>query len=431
MAKLSILLDTRNKKAQTYPVVIRVSHKSKWKYIQTGFKVKLNEWNKDKSVIKKPFPNLVRANAKIQKTYALISEVLSDHNAVIKNISHDYLVNIINTKLEENDKNQSSVNLILGVDKLTTLKNYGENIVAHTRKTRTPKYANSIQEAINYLLKFHGNNKLLLTEIDIMFLENLEAYYRMNSQRGNSINGLGVHLRSIRKIINAAIKDKTTEVTMEHYPFGSHGYSIKKSSTAKRAIDLEEIEKIKNLTLEPHSPLWHHQNYFVFYFYMRGMNFIDLVFLRMNNIQNGRLVYRRRKTKRGENVKEFTIKINTEAQKILNYYTKDKKATDLIFPILEDHIDVKDDQELNYIYEYKRGNHNRRLKTIAKMLDIDVNLTSYVARHSFASAGLRKGLSKAEIGDMLGHTNYYTTETYLNGFEQETLDSAADKIFDF
>lgn len=429
MAKLGILLDTRNKKSDSHPVVIRLSHKSKWKYLPTGFKVKLNEWNKEKSLIKKPYPNSVRANAKIQKLYSIASDVLSDHNAVMKNLNLKEVITLVNTRFEENDGKSSSLNTIARISNKTTLDDYSKIIIDRVKKTRSMNYAKSIGEAVGLLLKFHGSNKLLLSEIDITFLRNLEAYYIANIQKGDSINGLGVYLRSIRMILNAAIADKSTELIKEDYPFGRYGYSIKRSATKKRAIDLDYIDKIKNYKLEEYSPLWHHQNYFLFSFYMRGMNFIDIAFLKMSAIQQGRLVYKRRKTKRGQNVKEFNIKINAAAYKILNYYVKDKSQGDLIFPIMADCIAIDDDEKLFKTYGERRSNHNRRLRSIAKALNIDVNLTSYVARHSFATAGLRNGATKAEIGDMLGHTNYYTTETYLSGFEQETLDDVADKIF--
>lgn len=79
-------------------------------------------------------------------------------------------------------------------------------------------------------------------------------------------------------------------------------------------------------------------------------------------------------------------------------------------------------------YKNKLINHNRRLDTVGKMLNPSIKLTSYIVWHTFATAGLYKGISKAQIGDMLGHTNYYTTEAYFDNFEKEVLDEAADKI---
>ena len=432
MAKLSILLDTRNKKSTLFPIVIRVSHRSKWKYLQTGFRVPLSQWNDAKKQIKKPFPNLVRANAKIMKKYAIASEVLSEHTAVLKKLQMIEIYNLIYERIEEEDNGLiGSANTLTKTAKRTYLMDYAKKVASHTRKVSTDKYADSIESAAKYLLKFHRNDQLLITDIDAMFLRNLEGYYAVNSQTGDSLNGLGEKLRAIRKVINVSIADKTTEVTPEHYPFGKRGYSIKTSSTKKRAIKLSEIEKIKDLKVDQESKLWHHRNYFLFYFYMRGMNFVDLANLKMTNLEDDRLIYKRQKTKRSQSSKEFNIKINEEAKNILKYYTIGKALNDFIFPVLDLSVNITNSKELLRNYESARAKHNRRLKELAKIADIKTNLTTYVARHSFATAALRNGVSKAEIGDMLGHANYHVTETYLAGFEQKTLDDAADKAFNF
>ena len=430
MATAKLFYDKRKStKDDKYPLVIRVSHKGNRKDIKTEYRLSVNEWNEKKEEIKASFKNSKRANAKLKSKIGTASEVISNYEKSLERLSAIELANLIKEELHLQKEQKLGVTISHLDAKKTYFKTYSEMVIAHTRKVSSAKYANSLQEAVNYFLKFHGNDKLLISEIDTTFLERLEAYYIVNSQKGDSLNGLGAYLRNVRKIINAAIKDKLTEVTMEHYPFGQHGYSIKKTSTKKRAVKLTEFEKIKNFKPEKGSALWHHKNYFLFYFYMRGMNFIDLAHLKMDNIEDDRLVYKRRKTKRGQNSKEFNIKISTDAIKILKHYTNNKAANDFIFPIMSDTHEVTDPIRLLDLYENKRNNHNNRLKTIAKMVGINTKLTTYVARHSFATAGLHNGLSKAEIGDMLGHTNYYTTETYLSGFEQKTLDDAADKIF--
>lgn len=174
--------------------------------------------------------------------------------------------------------------------------------------------ANSFKEAVRVLLTFHGNHKLLLSDIDETFLEDLEADYVGN---GNKINGLGVYLRAIRRIYNLAIKDRQTEVAANDYPFGRSGYSIKREKAKKRAVKLDVIQKIRKLKYKKSSPQWHHRNYFLFMFNMRGMNFIDMAFLKKNAIKDDRIMYKRRKTKRGASVKEFDIKITGEARKIM------------------------------------------------------------------------------------------------------------------
>ncbi len=332
----------------------------------------------------------------------------------------------------------------LAPQKKPYLNTYGTQVIKRYQDAGRFGMVDAMRGAIDLALKFNAGEDLLISAINEIFLEDLESWYLSKNNKpinkkhpkkngtpykNNSLNGLGVRLRSIRRIYNLAIKDNDTELKMDDYPFGKSGYSIKQQRTKKRAVDLDVIDQIKELKAEEGSPLWHHKNYFLVNFYMRGMNFMDMTYLQVGAINKGRLKYKRRKTKRGSNVKEFDILIPEFVMGIFNYYTHGKSKEDLIFPILADVINNETDERVHEIYKNRRRNHNRRLNTIGKKLNLDIKLTTYVARHTFATAGLHKGISKAQIGDMLGHTNYYTTEAYFADFENKVLDEAAEKIF--
>lgn len=392
----------------------------------SGYRLTPNEWNDNKKVIKGTFPNSSRANARLKAKIAVATEVISECESVLKDMTAIQLASVIKDRIEALEKqklpNTKSMNAFSGK---TLLKSYGEKVITRYEKAKRFGMANAIKDAVDVLLRYHGNENLLLTDIDEVWLEDLEADY---VSRGNKINGLGVRLRAIRRIYNLAIKDSSTEILVDNYPFGRNGYSIKREKTKKRAVKLDVIEAIQTLNYEKNSSLWHHRNYFLFMLNLRGMNFIDLAFLRKEAIQDGRLKYQRRKTKRGLSVKEFSIKITTEAQEILNYYLPDERTGGLVFPIMADVINTEDDQRIYSLYQNRLRNHNRRLNSIGKAIGLDTRLTTYVARHTFATAGLRKGVSKAQIGDMLGHTNYYTTEAYFDEFDETVLDRATEHI---
>ncbi len=424
MATLTLMLDKRNKKAKKFPLVIRVSHKRLPKNIQLGYKLSENEWNETKKQIKSPFENSARANAKVQKKMTIASEVLSEYDTLLGNMNVYQITHLIKDRFEEIEQDQLSNSEFQHSSKIK-LNDYGRKIIKRYQKAKRYDMANAFQDGIDMLLKFHGNDDLLITDINETFLEELEADYL---GKGQKINGLGVRLRAIRRIFNLAIKDKSTNLTIEDYPFGKSGYSIKKERSKKRAVKLKVIDQIRQLEYPANSSLWHHRNYFLFMLNMRGMNFIDLAFLKLEAIQNERLKYKRRKTRRGQSVKEFDIKITSEAKQILDYYLTGKSKNDLIFPIMEDIINEPDELRVYEVYKNRLRNHNRRLNSIGKMIGLEEKLTSYVARHTFATAGLHKGVSKAQIGDMLGHTNYYTTEAYFDDFDKEVLDDAANQI---
>ena len=178
-----------------------------------------------------------------------------------------------------------------------------------------------------------------------------------------------------------------------------------------------------DLNLNEASNIWHSKNYFTFMFNMRGMNFIDVAYLTMKNIHEGRLTYKRMKTG-----KLYNIKLTTKAQEIIKYYTNGKKVNseEYVFPIMPGKNEDIEKERKKYVD--KRKCFNQDLKEIAKKCKIDVNLTSYVSRHTWASLAKFAGVSHAIIGESLGHSDLKTTETYLANFGNDTLDDANDLI---
>ncbi len=442
MATLTLMLDKRNKNAKKFPLVIRVRHKGIPKNIQLGYKLEVNQWDEKNNRIKSSFPNSKRANYRVNEKWTTALKVVSDYNAVIKTIDIYKLVELINNHLVESAREKSKI-IKNANEKKTFLKTYGTKVIHRYREADRFGMADAIQGAIDLIIKFNAGEDILISSINETFLEDLESWYlsksnkpvniksneSMKTYKKNTLNGLGVRLRSIRRIYNLAIRDNETELTMDDYPFGKSGYSIKQQRSKKRAADLDVIRQIENLDTPEGSPLWHHRNYFLVNFYMRGMNFMDMAYLMVESINNGRLKYKRRKTRRGTNVKEFDILIPDNIMQIFRFYTLGKSKEDLVFPILADVVKTETEERVHEIYKNRRRNHNRRLNTISKKLKLNFKLTTYVARHTFATAGLHKGVSKAQIGDMLGHTNYYTTEAYFADFENAVLDEAADRIF--
>ncbi len=443
MATLTLMLDKRNKKAEKFPLVIRVRHKGIPKNIHLGYKLEERQWDKDNNRIKSSFSNSKRANYKVNEKWSTASKIVSDYDSMLKSFNVYEVVDLINNALVKNAEEESAVIKNTTTETQTLLDVYGTKVINRYREAGRFGMADAMRGAIDLVLKFNAKEDLPISSINEIFLEDLESWYLSKdnkpvnkknttvktSYKKNTLNGLGVRLRSIRRIYNLAIKDGSTELKSDDYPFGKNGYSIKQQRTKKRAVDLDVIEQIKNLDVTEGFPLWHHKNYFLVNFYMRGMNFMDIAYLKVSSIDKGRLKYKRRKTRRGTNVKEFDILIPEFVMEIINYYTIGKSKEDLVFPILGDVINIESEDRIHEIYKNRRRNHNRRLNTIGKKLNLDIKLTTYVARHTFATAGLHKGISKAQIGDMLGHTSYYTTEAYFADFENEILDKAAEKIF--
>ncbi|MEZ4848172.1 MAG: site-specific integrase [Bacteroidia bacterium] len=146
---------------------------------------------------------------------------------------------------------------------------------------------------------------------------------------------------------------------------------------------------------------------------------MDLAFLKLDNIKDGRIQYRRRKT-----AKLYDIRISEQLKNILSFYTKGKEDEDFIFPIIKR-------QELENQYKdakWARKRYNLGLQELAEKVGITEKLTSYVARHSFATQALLNEIPIKAISEMLGHSSLSTTEVYLKSLPSNVLDEYSDRL---
>ena len=270
------------------------------------------------------------------------------------------------------------------------------------------------QTAMNAVMDFKESD-FAFEDLNHSMLTDLETHFRA---KGHKVNTISNYMRTIRAIYNRAIKAGV--VDREIYPF--RDYSIKYEDPAKRAISQEDIKKIKNAKIPRNTPVWHARNLFMFSFYTMGMNWIDMAMLKVANIENGRINYKRAKTG-----KDYTVGITKSAQRILNYYLKGKEPADYVFDIVtRDH----DPQLLRRDIQYHMKAVNKNLKALAKNLKIKGNITTYVARHTWATLALRGNVKIGVISEGLGHRDIKTTQTYLAKFGSEELDKANEMITD-
>jgi integrase len=153
------------------------------------------------------------------------------------------------------------------------------------------------------------------------------------------------------------------------------------------------------------------------------MNFKDMMHLKWSDIQNNRIHYTRSKTKG-----KFNIEILDNAQKILDYYREQKRPTNYVFPILLS--ENLTPQQIDNRKQKVLRRYNLKLKEIAKLVNIDTRLSSYVARHSFATILKMSGTSIEKISEMMGHADVSITMSYLKEFSNEDLDLENRKFMD-
>ena len=265
-------------------------------------------------------------------------------------------------------------------------------------------------ETCRHLLEHCNLGKKRFEQVDLQFLQDFEAYM---IRKGNGSNSLATSFSVLRAVYNKAVKQKVFAETDN--PFKQYNIGRFWKPTRKRAITKEDVRKIQSLEL-PES----RESYSLSF--ARDM-FLFIATLRYSDIQNGRIYYQRHKTG-----KELNSPILPQTKAIMNRYSRqDASPEDYIFPILDRHIHKSEQQICNRVHKVI-GHVNTNLKRIAEMAGLKVNLTTYVARHTFATVLKRSGVNIAIISESLGHSDLETTQIYLDSFENSQIDEAMKNL---
>lgn len=233
---------------------------------------------------------------------------------------------------------------------------------------------------------------------------------------GSAENTIGKRLRTLRAVFNLAIEQGI--VKADYYPFKAYKVSKLHTATAKRSISKGEINKVLSYETE-HKYTRLALDLFAFSYFMAGINFVDMAYLRVDNIVDNRLIYTRKKTG-----KLIRLPLQPKALEIIEkYITKD---SDYIFPILSN-FHKTEQQQRNRIHKVITK-ANKALKEVGKVLKIPIDLTTYVARHSYATVLKRAGISTSLICESLGHSSEKVTQIYLDTFENSAIDEAMKNL---
>jgi site-specific recombinase XerD len=399
---VSVVLDTRRAKRDgTFPLILRIIHKRKSSAVPLGISIPLSDWDAKNRRLKnssKLTTSVARMNNLIErrKAEAMATITRLYESGSLGRLSPSELKKI----LEGRESSQS------------TFFSFTAGLIEQMRKANEVGNARVYGGVLGALKAYRNQVDFTFEECSYRFLKEYEAYYY---SQGFSTNGLSLNMRTIRAIYNKAIKAGVAD--QAHYPFRQ--YRILTEETEKRAIDQSALKKILSLQLGEDHELFHARNYFLASYLMYGLNFIDMAYLKVSNLVDGRIKYKRRKT-----AKQYDIKISDQLQGILDYYVVNKAPDDYIFPVI-----VRE----NIFDQYReidqaRKMYNKQLKQIAQMCDIKEKLTSYVSRHSFATQAMLQDVPVNAISEMLGHASLTTTQIYLKGLPSKVLDEYHDRL---
>ena len=380
------------------PLMLQVSKGGKRKYQSLGISINPKYWDFTRNKPKPNCPNKEYIQKIILDKQRELQQRMLELNSEQKEYTTTTLLNNGNTKFE-----------------LKTVSMFYKELIE--QYTRGDKCGNRLiyKGSFNSLKVFtNGKLDIPFNEIDIAWLNKYEKWLRSKGNRETTISLL---FRTLRSAYNKAIKAKCARKS--DYPFDDYKINKFDTTTQKRAIAKTDVLKftteVQPIGKQQYMEL--SKDIFVFSYLCGGINFTDIANLTNENIQNGRLHYIRQKTK-----KLIKIGIPQEAMQIIEKYSKESKG--YLFPILDSKIHKTALQKQNRIHKIL-GKVN---KNLAAQLGVEANLTTYVARHSFASVLKKSGVNIALISEALGHSDLATTQIYLDSFDNEQVDEAMKNL---
>ena len=287
-------------------------------------------------------------------------------------------------------------------------KAYADNLRVNDRIGTAVSYECS-QKSFH---KFAPNAKF--ADVTPDFLYNYEKWMLGN---GSSVTTVSIYARSLRSLFNDAISDGL--LNKDIYPFGKKKYEIPTSNNVKKALTLNDIAAIYYYKPKPLTNTEMARDYWLFMYLSNGMNMKDMCLLKYENIKGDVIEFERAKTARTKrNVEAIRVSLSDDSMAIIKKWGNPKlDGGTYIFPILKNGLSAVRQRQLIQQITHLVNDH---MKIIASVLNITNDITTYAARHSFATILQRSGASVAFIGEALGHSNIKTTQNYLAGFEDDT-----------
>lgn len=284
-----------------------------------------------------------------------------------------------------------------------------EQEAKHCEEVRQYSTAKNYRTAIRSLRSFLQGHELMVRDVSPELMTDYAQWLR---QQGISMNTVSCYLRSLRAIYNKVVRRYGLE-DLEPFKDLFTGHA----KTVKRSASDEDIKRLQAMILPRHSVLQLTRDIFFFSLYAQGMPFVDVAFLRNEQIRDGLIVYERHKT--GQ---QIVVKIEGCIQEIINRYSR--TDSDFVFPIITTHYPAQAYKQ----YQSKLRTYNRHLHQLEKIAGLKGSLTSYVVRHTWASLAYDTDIDLAVIASALGHTNTNTTRIYIRDINNRRLAEANQKV---
>lgn len=375
-----------------YPLVIRIIHERVKREVYTPYRLRPEEFEvcSEMAVTKSRGKERASYVRKVNECINYIKEELESIRDSLESRGEYTTSELVQAYKNQNDMNCFFTYAGCRINELT----------ASGRDGTAANYRSAVNAFEHYL----GSRDL---SVDDLTQKTVEAFIDSQTRQGNSPNTAAFYVKQLRAIYNKAYDEGY--VCSTHNPF--HRIKLKGCKTPKRAIAKKEINRICGADLKGrHRHLELSRDLFMFSLYTRGMAFVDMCYLKKENIHGNMLVYRRRKTGQW-----LQIRIEAPLKELLRKYYDANSP--YLLPMLRD-----DDSYKGYRYIQRRL--NKRIREIGDLLEFNFPLTFYVARHTWATLAHESGIAMSVISEGMGHGSEKTTRIYLAGLSHQIIDKA-------
>ena len=282
-----------------------------------------------------------------------------------------------------------------------------EERILHFKKLGKKKTASNYTCALRHFKQFREEEDIAVEDLSVGLMKDFQAHL-INVRLG--MNTISLYNRQLRAIYNYALDEEI--VLIDRRPFRKSFTGQEK--TRKRAVSHEKIRKLTHFSLVGKNKLEFARDLFLFSIYMQGMPFVDIAYLKKEQVKNDFISYKRKKTNR-----HLTVKLHEKAKAIIHKYKVNDPDCPYLFPIL-----YNPQRKVSVEYSSALRTHNNRLRQISELMGFDELLTSYVARHTWASQARQCGVHDTVISEAMGHNNLETTTIYLTSLDTGLIASA-------
>jgi len=398
MASLKIKFRPSTTEGKEGILYYQIIHKRIIRQVSTCFKVFINEWDTKTEDIIIDYLNINRKDYLDSIQYKILNDKRRFETIVQRLAIQNGIFTV--DDITERFRKQT--------DK-SSLFSFMESLIASYKRHGQYRTSETYLSTLNSLKRFRNNKDVELIDLNEEFIISYEHYLKTEGVQHNTIS---FYMHRLRAVYNKAVDEGFIE---QRYPFKHIKIGIEK--TIKRAIPIRYIKKLKALELKESSSKDLARDIFLFSFYTRGMSFVDIAHLQKKDLKDGILSYRRKKT--GQ--KLFIHWESCMAQIATKYCSKE--SSPLIFKFLDE---TKGD--IRKQYHNTLTIINRNLKLLGKDIGLEIPLTMYVARHSWATIARSEGVPISIISEGMGHENEKTTQIYLASLDNKIIDKANKKI---